>query len=63
MSSAQNSAYCATKSAVRAYSDSLRPELAPFNVHVVHVAPGVWWRQRQAGSAVRSSCSHRQLWG
>jgi short-subunit dehydrogenase len=34
------SAYCASKHAQLAYSDSLRAELVPFGVNVVHVAPG-----------------------
>lgn len=34
------SAYCASKAALRMHSDALRAELAPFGVHVVHVAPG-----------------------
>ncbi|WIA20900.1 hypothetical protein OEZ85_005245 [Tetradesmus obliquus] len=37
---AQAAAYSASKFAVRAYSDSLRIEMAPFGVKVMHVAPG-----------------------
>lgn len=36
----QASAYTASKFAVRGYSDAVRVELAPFGVHVMHVAPG-----------------------
>lgn len=32
--------YCASKSALHAFSDVLRMELAPFNIHVVMVQPG-----------------------
>jgi NAD(P)-dependent dehydrogenase (short-subunit alcohol dehydrogenase family) len=39
----QASAYSASKFAVRGYSDALRIELAPFGVHVMHVAPGQQW--------------------
>lgn len=36
----QAAAYSASKFAVRGYSDSLRIELAPFGVQVMHVTPG-----------------------
>ena len=40
MSTPFSSAYCATKAALTAYSDSLRMELAPFGIKVVIVQPG-----------------------
>jgi len=51
----QGSAYSASKFAVRAYSDALRIELAPFGVHVMHVAPGeptgrTPWQQAQCAA-------------
>ncbi len=33
-------AYCATKYALNAFSDSLRVELKPFNIHVLNLLPG-----------------------
>lgn len=36
----QAAAYCCSKQAVRAFSDALRVELAPFGVRVMHVALG-----------------------
>ena len=40
MASPSNGAYSASKFAVEAWSDSIRLELRPFNVHVVKVRPG-----------------------
>jgi short-subunit dehydrogenase len=40
MPSAFSGAYCASKSAVNSYSDSLRMELKPFGIKVITVQPG-----------------------
>jgi short-subunit dehydrogenase len=34
-------AYCMTKSALAAFSEALRAEMARFDVHVLHVEPGL----------------------
>lgn len=37
----QHAAYCATKYAVRGFSESLREEVSPLNVRVIVISPGV----------------------
>ena len=34
-------AYCATKHALHAFSESMRVELAPYNIHVCSICPGI----------------------
>jgi hypothetical protein len=56
----QASAYSASKFAVRGYSDALRIELAPFGVHVMHVAPG---KRGDQIALADSYCTAIVVWG
>jgi short-subunit dehydrogenase len=55
-------AYCATKAAVNALSDSLRMELQPFGIEVITVQPGGVASQFSATAAKRSNLKEASLY-
>ena len=55
-------AYCATKAAVNALSDSLRMELQPFGIEVITVQPGGVTSQFSATAAKRSNLKEASLY-